>query len=179
MAEYVNVMSETIEVFLNFLKKENKKEKICLNDMVNQALHIMQPSLEENDITVEFHREDIPDLTLVQNEVTQVILNILKNAEEALLENDAKTKKISIRTYQSEDMVFVEICDTAGGIPVDVLTHIFDPYFSTKGSKNGTGLGLYLAKIIVEDHHLGRLDVSNENSGACFILRFIVDKGDE
>lgn len=179
MAEYVNVMSETIEVFLNFLKKENKTEKICLNDMVNQALHILQPSLNENQITVEFQREDIPNLTLVQNEVTQVILNILKNAEEALLENDAKTKKISIRTYQSEDTVFIEICDTAGGIPADILPNIFDPYFSTKGSKNGTGLGLYLAKIIVEDHHSGRLAVGNKNNGACFILSFSADKEDQ
>ncbi len=175
-AEYVTVLSETIEIFLNFLKKDNKKERVCLNDIIDQALHIMQPTLNESGITVAFQKEDIPDLTLVQNEVTQVILNILKNAQEALAECQTAHKKIMIRTYQTGNTVSVMICDNAGGIPKSIMSHIFDPYFSTKRSKNGTGLGLYLAKVIIEDHHSGRLEVDNQNEGTCFTLHFTIDK---
>ena len=104
----------------------------------------------------------------------QVVLNILKNAqdnfEEKALEGNASHKienpKITI-TIQDNSL---SICDNGGGIPEDIIDVIFDPYFSTKDEKNGTGLGLYMSKMIVEEHHNGKLSVENRDGGVCFTV---------
>ena len=94
----------------------------------------------------------------------QVVLNILKNAEDNFLEKDIKEAYIKITT---NDKV-ISICDNGGGISDDIIDKIFDPYFSTKDEKNGTGLGLYMSKRIVEEHHKAKLKVENTDDGVCF-----------
>jgi len=102
------------------------------------------------------------------NELKQVILNLIKNAEDAVLEREIEDTYIKITTYSDGDKEVLEVSDNAGGISEDVLGKIFDPYFSTKLDKNGTGLGLYMSKTIVEDHCDGELSVSNSEDGAVF-----------
>jgi C4-dicarboxylate-specific signal transduction histidine kinase len=98
------------------------------------------------------------------NEIKQVILNLLKNAEDILLEKEIENPTITINTY--DNILIVK--DNAGGVPDDIIGKIFDPYFSTKTKKDRTGLGLYMSKTIIEDHCGGSLSVSNDNNGAIF-----------
>jgi len=98
----------------------------------------------------------------------QVILNILKNSQDNFKEKKKKSPKIYVSCEDIERKTIVTICDNGGGIPKEIIEKVFDPYFSTKSEKNGTGLGLYMSKIIIEEHHNGVLTVRNHESGTCF-----------
>lgn len=98
----------------------------------------------------------------------QVVLNILKNSQDNFVEHETQKAHILISSYDTETGVVLEFLDNGGGIPEDVLPYIFDPYFSTKTEKNGTGIGLYMSKTIVEEHHDGRLEAINRDNGVCF-----------
>jgi signal transduction histidine kinase len=100
----------------------------------------------------------------------QVLINLLKNAKEAMDKKNIDKKKIFITTESSEDSASISICDNAGGIKDEIIEKIFDPYFSTKSDKNGTGLGLYMSKTIVEKHLEGKIEVYNKDEGVCFVI---------
>jgi len=93
-----------------------------------------------------------------------------------LKEKEIKEPKIVIKTYEKEDMSVLEVLDNAGGVPEDIKDKIFDPYFSTKTKKDGTGLGLYMSKIIIEEHCEGKIEVLNKKEGALFRVIFGGDK---
>ena len=112
------------------------------------------------------------------NELKQVMLNIFKNAEDALLDLNIQSATISARSYQKNSNVYIEIEDNAGGIAKDIIDKIFDPYFSTKKQKDGTGLGLYMSRIIMQEHIGGKILVKNSNEGACFSLVIPVKNDD-
>lgn len=103
--------------------------------------------------------------------MTQVILNILKNAEDVLKERKIEEPHIDIRIQKEEEWETILIEDNAGGISPEILEHIFEPYFSTKSEKNGSGLGLYMSKIIIEEHCKGEILVKNGTMGAQFIIK--------
>jgi len=85
-----------------------------------------------------------------------------------LLEKNIEDPFIKIITYKKGDNYLLEVSDNGGGIPENILEHIFDPYFSTKKQKDGTGLGLYMSKTIIEEHCNGKLTVANNKDGAVF-----------
>ena len=89
-----------------------------------------------------------------------------------MVQNHIKHKEVQIRTYDKEQETFLEVCDNAGGIPKHIVEKIFDPYFTTKGKKVGTGLGLYMAKNIIEEHNLGKIEVEVSAPKTCFRLSF-------
>jgi len=176
LQEYVTVMTETVDDFRNFFKHESRTKLMNVNEVIEKALHIVHASLEANNIHFIKKMESKQTVPLYQNEVMQVILNILQNADDAFAEHAILHKEITIHTYDTDTEVIIKICDNAGGIPSEIIEKIFDPYFSTKFDKNGTGLGLYMSKMIIEDHHKGRLKVINYDKGACFMLIFISNK---
>ena len=97
-------------------------------------------------------------------------MNLVRNAEDAIVEHRSDNRLIEIMTYEKGDNIALKIADNGGGIPPDISKSIFEPYFSTKGEKNGTGLGLYMSKLIIEKHCHGVIEVHNTKEGAEFFI---------
>lgn len=159
-------LSSTITDFRDFFKPDTGRENADIHKLVEEAVLLLEYRLAKGISLVYNNRVDI-SLALYKNELVQVLINILANACDALCDTNVDTPRICINEYLREKEVVIEISDNAGGIPEDVLANIFDPYFSTK-AKNGTGLGLYMSKLIVEDHQQGTLKAFNNDEGAVF-----------
>lgn len=168
--EYVRFLTNTIDDFRNFFKPDKHKESISLERLAIRTLEIIGKALEINGITVYMDVQSSKEIMVYANELTQVILNILKNAEDVFKERSVESASIHITIFEEENNQIIAIQDNAGGIPETILPHIFEPYFSTKQEKNGTGLGLYMSKIIIEEHCHGILKVENTPSGARFSI---------
>lgn len=161
-------LSSTIDDFRNFFKEHKEKTDTTWKMIIEGSLSIIEPTFHTHNITVE--RLDSSDeiLHTYANEIRQVLLNIFKNAEDVFLEKATENATIWIKCHTISGMSCLTIEDNGGGIPEKLLSKIFDPYFSTKEKKDGTGLGLYMSKMIVEEHCKGKLTVSNTSQGACF-----------
>ena len=105
-----------------------------------------------------------------ENEFMQVLINIVKNANDNFILKSTQNASITISTWDTQVSSIMSICDNGGGIDPLILAKIFDPYFSTKSEKNGTGLGLYMSKIIIQEHHQGKLSAQNTSDGVCFTI---------
>ncbi len=139
-----------------------------MSEAVDRTLALVGDSLKSCGIAVETAaREDLRVIGY-QNEYSQVLVNILGNAKDALIERNAPRPRIDIRMFRDGGDSVTTISDNAGGIACDVIDRIFEPYFTTKESSGGTGIGLYLAKTIVEKRMNGRISVRNTDEGAEF-----------
>ena len=167
---YVQNLTQTIDDFRNFYKPNKKQKTGLVNESIQKSLDIIRATATSNGIEIIESYESKQKLPLFESELMQVFLNILKNAQDNFKEKGIQLAKIIIKTTDIENGVKVEICDNGGGISKDIKAKIFNPYFSTKSEKNGTGLGLYMSKTIVEEHHNGKLHVENRDGGACFII---------
>ena len=133
-------------------------------------LNIIQTTLTNKNIELIEELECHDSFISYPNELKQVVINLLKNAEDVLLEKAIDNPKIVIKSYIHIGKYILEVSDNAGGIDEGIMDKIFDPYFSTKIRKDGTGLGLYMSKIIVEDHCKGKLTCHNSDEGAIFTI---------
>ncbi|MEA3553444.1 MAG: HAMP domain-containing sensor histidine kinase, partial [Campylobacterota bacterium] len=178
--EYSQHLSTTIDDFRGFFKENKEKEKTSLEDIVKSTLGIVKISVETKGITINTDLQCDVKFETYSNEVKQVVLNLIKNAEDALLDNESKNPTITIQTLcdETKDIKTIIVKDNGGGIPDDIMPKIFDPYFSTKKEKDGTGLGLYMSKTIIEEHCGGRLSVSNDSDGAAFSIIFGDNSGE-
>ena len=176
--QYVQSLTTTINDFRNFYKPNKETTVSLLSDPVDKALSIIKASFDSSNIEIQVNYESTKKMNMYENEMMQVILNILKNAEDNFLEKNIQNPKINIHTKDNEDESILEVCDNGGGVPQDVIDKIFNPYFSTKSEKNGTGLGLYMSKTIVESHHKGDFFVENRGDGACFVIKFYEEKSE-
>ena len=172
ISQYSQHLSKTIDDFRNFFKPNKEKTMVDFEEILFDVLSIMDTSLKNSNIEVIKELNCDNKFLSYSNEIKQVVLNIIKNAEEALEENSIKDPKIHIKSYKKDDKCVLEIRDNAGGIPAEIMDKIFDPYFSTKSEKNGTGLGLYMSRIIIEEHCNGVLSVENDKDGAVFKIEF-------
>ncbi len=172
--QHSQYLSNTINDFRNFFRPDNPMDTIMLDQVVENTLGIIGKSLEYNHITVVKDYEFSSEILTHPNELMQVFLNILKNASDAFVDSSASAPAITIRGRETDKYHQVEIIDNAGGIPDSVISSIFEPYFSTKGPGVGTGLGLYMSKMIVEEHCRGQLLVENRGDGAVFTVRLPV-----
>lgn len=166
IAELSQHLSSTIDDFRNFYKPNKEAVNTTLEELITRAIKIMKSSLDSDNIEMLYEYNDKQMIKLYENETIQVVLNILKNAQDNFKEKKIENPQIKITTKENG----ISICDNGGGIPEDILPKIFDPYYSTKDEKNGTGLGLYMSKTIVEEHHNGKLQVSNRDDGVCFTI---------
>ena len=161
-------LSSVIDNFSNFYQPDNQPTMVKLETIVSKALNIIDNLLTNDEIEVIIECNSSGEISVYANELAQVIVNLLKNAQDSLKRNNIKNQKIKIITQDHKIM----ICDNGGGIDKNILDKIFDPYFSTKFEKNGTGLGLYMSKVIIEKHHNARLSVQNLKNGVCFSITF-------
>ncbi len=167
-------LSNTIEDFLSYFKPNKEVEEINVKDVYYNALNICKNFIKKSDIQVLTNFDDTCDINGYSRDLMQIIINLLKNAEEALNSNNISKKIIEVTIFQNNDYVHLEVNDNAGGIPKEIIHDIFNPYFSTK-KKNSSGLGLYMSKNIVEKHLNGILEVSNKNNGANFVLKLPIN----
>ena len=166
--EQLNFLSKTIDDFKEFYLQEKEKDNFFVKDSIQNALTILNPDLQKDNINLNLKFETFEDIKIfgVKNELSQVILSLVSNSIDAL--KNRHNPKISINVVSSSAEVIIEILDNAGGIKAKNLKKIFEPYFSTK--EEGTGIGLYLSKIIIEESFGGKLQVQNVKDGAKFSI---------
>lgn len=167
---YSQHLSKTIDDFRGFFSPNKKKTHTTYDEIIHAVLGIMDISLKNKNITLTQELACHHSLYTYPGEIKQVILNLISNAKEALEESDIDDPSITIRTYFKEEMCHLEVADNAGGISPKILSKIFEPYFSTKKKKDGTGLGLYMSKVIIEEHCDGKLSVKNIHKGSLFSI---------
>jgi len=162
-------MSKTIDDFRNFFRPDKEKVTFKVSQVVQSALGLVEESFRQKEIEIRIEAVGDPVIVGHPNEFSQVILNILFNARDAFLARpELVPRQIVLRILQEGDKAVLTISDNAGGIPEEIIDKIFDPYFTTRGPEQGTGIGLYLSKIIIEKNIPGRLTVTNTGQGASF-----------
>ena len=166
----IQEMSQTISNFKNFFKPNNILRQINLSNAIDNALNIVIPSLKSQNIFLHTILKNNLYVTGYSSELEQAIINILLNARDILANKNIKKKSILLEVKSNEKSITISIKDNGGGVALDIIDDIFNPYFSTKSNKNGTGLGLYITKIIIEDHMKGNLSLHNDKKGAVFII---------
>lgn len=166
--EQLNFLSKTIDDFKEFYIQDKQKEIFLVKDSIFNAISILSADLKKHNIKLDLEFKTFEDIKVfgVKHELSQVILSIVLNSIDIL--KNIENPEIFIKVSSSSAEVIIDIVDNGGGVKIKNLKKIFDPYFSTK--KDGTGIGLYLSKIIIEDSFLGKLEVENEKDGAKFSI---------
>ena len=162
----IDYLTTTIDDFREFFKPQKVQKTTNYKIILDKAFLLLKSSLDNKNINFEVDTKELTDFLSYENELIQVVLNIFKNAQDSLIDNKIEKPCICVEI----DKKTLHISDNAGGIPNDIIDKVFDPYFSTKDNSNGTGLGLYMSKIIVEEHCLGSLSVENTDTGARFTI---------
>lgn len=171
----IQYMSKTLSDFRNFLKPSTKKALFSIEKCLNEIFDIVGKQIFYSNINVQVEYVDKNEDLLIygyENEFKQVLLNIINNAKNKILEKHLELnekKNIGIKIYKTNKYNIIEISDDAGAIPQEIIGNIFDPYFTTK--KQGTGFGLYMAKVIIEDKMQGKIRVRNDKESVVFILK--------
>ncbi|MDR1910775.1 MAG: sensor histidine kinase [Helicobacteraceae bacterium] len=164
-------MSATIDDFSNFFRPDKNKAVFDLSKAVRNAISLVFAQLRKREINVVF---EIPCEPLwcdgYENEFGQTVLNLITNARDAVIAAKKRERKITIRLTRNEDEARLDVEDNGGGVPNDIIDRIFEPYFTTKGPKKGSGIGLYMCKMIVEDSMKGKIGVYNVKYGARFFI---------
>jgi signal transduction histidine kinase len=161
-------MSQTIDDFMGFFKPDRKKENFRVDGVIIQTLSLIKDFFKAQNIGIAFNSEGEPTILGYPNEFGQVLLNILSNARDALVGRAVKYARISLHAFVAGGKTIVTITDNAGGIDAEIIGRLFDPYFTTKESDKGSGVGLFMSKAIIEKNMGGRLTVRNIEGGVEF-----------
>ncbi len=163
-------MSQTIDDFRNFFQHGGEETEFSVKEAIESVYSLVSTNLSYNHIQclIEVQQDSIVQGGL--NEFKQVLINILNNAQEAIESNSSLKKEINVLITSENDNAFISVKDDGGGIAEDLLSKIFDPYFTTKNQTQGTGLGLYMSKQIIENSMCGSLNARNIENGAEFMI---------
>ncbi len=160
--EKTQFLSQTIEDFRNFIEGKKEKVEFVISSAIDNALSVVDSSISNHSIIIKKDYQDMIFITNFKNEFIQAILNIINNAKDALEDNIVKGERYVFITVKKEEKSAVIIFqDNAGGIPNDIITKVFEPYFTTKHQSQGTGLGLYMSYKIINDSMKGSIAVIN------------------
>ena len=172
----INFMSKTIDDFRSFFRVDKDIENFSIKTTIEDTISMQSAQLNSHNIVLNIIGNDF-NIDGYHSEFQQVILNLVNNAKDALIQNNIQNPTINI-TLQNNT---ITVIDNAGGIPSDTINRVFEPYFTTKEQGAGTGMGLYMSKMIIEDNMRGNLSVSNidfinqesePSYGACFKIKF-------
>ena len=169
----IDFMSQTIDDFRNFYKPSKEKKLFNIKDSIIQSSKIVKSSLERNSIELKIEAIEI-EIENYENEFEQVIVNILNNAIDAKIIKDKTTKfkaKIEIKIYKENENIFISIFNNCGNIDETIIERIFEPYFTTKFENQGTGIGLYMTKVIIEKNMKGKIEATNKDDGVEFLIK--------
>jgi len=170
----IEQMSQTIDDFRDFFKPDKKVERFSVNAAITHVINLLNPILRQNEIILKANLQENIEIVGFSNELGQSLINIVNNAKDALIKKSTNDKKvINITMEKIDGKVLITIADNGGGIDPDIIDNIFEPYFSTKQEKNGTGLGLYMSKTIIEEHCHGNIKVSSSAEGTAFEIVLI------
>lgn len=165
-------LSETINLFRTFYQPDYSPQLFSLAEAVEAAVKLMRPGIEASGIELQLNIDTAAEIQGYRNELVNAIINIINNAREAISEHHPPTPFIRIDLQQDSNVARLTIRDNGGGVPDQIKEKIFDPYFTTKFKSQGTGIGLYMARSIIETTTGGSISVANDNGGAAFILLF-------
>jgi signal transduction histidine kinase len=166
----IDHLSSTIDVFQSFYQEDETKQTFSIATQLKRCIEFTKESFEHNAIKV--------DLTIIQdcyikgdpNLFSQVILNLLSNAKDALIQSNQEKKIVILSLDTKKDCIFITIEDNGGGIQLKPIEKIFEPYATTKGL-NGMGIGLFIVKNIIEQKFGGKINANNTKNGASFVIK--------
>ena len=165
----VSHLSHTIDDFRDFFKDSKEKQECLVTEVIDGTLLIIGKQLEKNNIKIIYNNMGKNlRIQTYKNELVQVLLNIVGNSKDAFEVLSLADKQVEIECKALETKLHIYIRDNAGGISPQIINKIFEPYFSTKKKKNGTGLGLYMSMIIISEHLEGKIEVKNIGNGVEF-----------
>jgi signal transduction histidine kinase len=170
MENILEYMSKTIDDFRTFFKPDKQKEEFYIYRSLSRVLDISSSIIKEHNIVLNKNIDKTIKIENYQNEFEQVLLNLITNAKDALLNDDIKNPTITIDIFRKNDKVMIQVSDNANGIDEDIIDKIFRPYFTTKEESDGTGIGLYMSKMIIEENMKGELIAKTSPSGSSFII---------
>jgi two-component system C4-dicarboxylate transport sensor histidine kinase DctB len=165
--ELISFMSETIDTFRDFFRTDKENQKFNVKDSIEQVLSMMSAQIKEYQIQIDIIGDGF-DIVGVKLDLQQVILNLITNSKDAFIEKDINERNIIINVEKYNVII---IKDNAGGIPIDILDRVFEPYFTTKEQGKGTGMGLYMSKMMVENNMKGNIQVRNISNGVEFKIK--------
>lgn len=165
--EIINHMSQTIEDFLDYFNPDTVTMSFHASEVVARTIRLTEDLFKKFHVSIEVSVSVDPVIVGSPNQFRQVLLNLLLNARDAAVEREVSLPKILISIGKENERGVITVADNAGGIPSDILDKIFEPYFTTKGSDRGTGIGLFMSKAIIERMG-GKLEVRNVDNGAEF-----------
>lgn len=169
--QQIDYMSQTIDDFRNFFKQDRLQSKVNVYHLISEVETLIGPLLASKKIELIKNIDPSIEILVYHNELKQVLLNIVNNAREAIELTKSKDRFITVTCRDDAVHCTISIDDSGGGVPHQIVDKIFDPYFTTKFESQGTGIGLYMAKMIIEKHCSGKLSIYNTNKGACFEIR--------
>ena len=167
----IKKMSTTIDDFRNFSNPDKSVDQFDITVLLRTTFSLMDAQFKNQNININFNCEDNLIVTGFQGEFSQVILNLLNNAKDVLVETRVNSPCITVSAYQTAQGTQISVGDNGGGIPENIIHKIYDPYFTTKEEGKGTGIGLYMSKMIIENNMMGTLSAFNDTEGATFIIK--------
>lgn len=166
----IKAMSKTIDDFRDFFNINREKEFFAVSESIYDSKNLIKGQIEKELIYLKIDIINDFEIFGFKSELTQVVLNLISNAKDALKNSSQSNKTIYIKIYEKDQNGYILVMDNGGGIENDVIDRIFEPYFTTKHPNQGTGLGLYMSKMIIE-HMNGQIKVSNLGNNAVFEIK--------
>jgi C4-dicarboxylate-specific signal transduction histidine kinase len=182
LTKQINYMSTTIDDFRNFFNPKKIKSPFFISSAVNGVFDLVLRNFKSRNIFIESRNSNSVDIEIngYQAELRQVILNIINNAKDAIIERQSIDKsfmgKIDVDIFNRDRLLRIVVSDNGGGIPDDLIEKIFDSHFTTKTEDKGTGIGLYIARLIIESSFNGRIYAQNSINGAEFIIEIPIEQ---